>query len=216
MGRTSNARERMLEAARTLIWRQSYGAVTMDAICTAANVHKGSFYHFFDSKADVAAAAFAALWEYERFRLDQIFAARLPALERLGNYFAFLYEQQVELRRQHGRVVGSPFTALASELGPREEAIGLQVARWSTATANTWSWCCARRRLKEWWSWGTWRRRPSGCPPTWRAACSRPGFTTKSGACGSWRPGRGSASRARYPAVEQPAKHIAPRTPHSP
>src|SRR5437868_9083806 len=111
MGRTSNARERMLEATRTLIWKQSYGAVTMDAICTAADVHKGSFYYFFDSKADVAAAAFAALWVYEKFRLDQIFSARLPALERLENYCAFLYEQQVELRQKHGCVVGSPFTA---------------------------------------------------------------------------------------------------------
>jgi len=127
MGRTSNARERMLEAAEALIWKQSYGAVTMDAICTAADVHAGSFYHFFDSKAAVAAAAFAALWEYEKFRLDQIFSAPIPALERLGNYCGFLYEHQLELKQKHGCVVGSPFTCLASELSQRADAICLQM-----------------------------------------------------------------------------------------
>lgn len=44
MGRTSDAKERLLAAALDLIWERSYGSVTIDAICEKAGVKKGSFY----------------------------------------------------------------------------------------------------------------------------------------------------------------------------
>ena len=59
MGRVSDAKERLLEAAKGLIWEQSYGAVTVDAICRRAKVQKGSFYHFFDDKSELAVASLA-------------------------------------------------------------------------------------------------------------------------------------------------------------
>ena len=49
MGRTSNAKERLLQVAFDLIWQQSYGSVSVDHICKRANVKKGSFYYFFPS-----------------------------------------------------------------------------------------------------------------------------------------------------------------------
>ena len=58
MGRTSNADDRLKDAAIALMWEESYGAVTIDDICRRADVKKGSFYYFFDSKADLAATAF--------------------------------------------------------------------------------------------------------------------------------------------------------------
>src|SRR4051812_26769710 len=123
MGRISNARERMLESARDLIWQHSYCSVTVDAICTAANVRKGSFYYFFDSKSELAEAAFVSLWERVRPQLDAIFSASVPALDRLRSYFRFLYEKQVELKAKYGHVVGCPFGSLGSELSQREEAV---------------------------------------------------------------------------------------------
>ena len=48
MGRTSDADERLKDAALALIWEESYGAVTIDDICNRAEVKKGSFYYFFD------------------------------------------------------------------------------------------------------------------------------------------------------------------------
>ena len=43
MGRTSNAKERLLQVAFDLIWEQSYGSVSVDDICARAKVKKGSF-----------------------------------------------------------------------------------------------------------------------------------------------------------------------------
>ena len=57
MGRTSDAKEKLLRVAFDLIWEQSYGAVSVDDICERANVKKGSFYYFFPSKSDLAVAA---------------------------------------------------------------------------------------------------------------------------------------------------------------
>jgi len=60
MGRTSDTRERLLEAAIDLLWASSFGAVSVDQICEGAGVKKGSFYHFFESKIDLAIAAYDA------------------------------------------------------------------------------------------------------------------------------------------------------------
>ncbi len=56
MGRTSDARERLIESAKELFWSRSYTAVGVNDLCEHAGVKKGSFYHFFDSKRDLALA----------------------------------------------------------------------------------------------------------------------------------------------------------------
>ena len=64
MGRTSDAgREKLLQVAFDLIWKQSYGSVSVDDICERAEVKKGSFYYFFPSKSDLAVAAYEAHWQ---------------------------------------------------------------------------------------------------------------------------------------------------------
>ena len=56
MGRTSDARSRLIESAFALWFRRSYADVGVSEICAAAGVQKGSFYHFFPSKTDLAVA----------------------------------------------------------------------------------------------------------------------------------------------------------------
>src|SRR3981189_495802 len=56
MGRTSDARERILSAARSLIETHGYSALGVAEICRTAGVPKGSFYYFFDSKESLALA----------------------------------------------------------------------------------------------------------------------------------------------------------------
>lgn len=63
MGRTSDARERLLEAMMELIWVGSFGSTSVDQICERAEVKKGSFYHFFESKHALAMAAIEHGWE---------------------------------------------------------------------------------------------------------------------------------------------------------
>lgn len=60
MGRVSDANERLIKAVAELIWTGSFGSTTIDQICAKAGVQKGSFYHFFDSKSDIAGLALQA------------------------------------------------------------------------------------------------------------------------------------------------------------
>jgi TetR/AcrR family transcriptional repressor of nem operon len=123
MGRTSDASERLMAAAIDLIWEESYGAVTIDDICERAKVKKGSFYYFYDSKADLAVYALERLWkEILQPYYHEIFDNPLP-LQRLTNYFEFLYTKQTELKEKYGKTLGCPFCSLGSEVCTQEEQI---------------------------------------------------------------------------------------------
>ena len=91
MPRTSDAKERLTDAAMDLIWQNSYGATSVDAICARAQVRKGSFYYFFKSKSELAAAALEADWQKRQVDMDRIFSPTVPPLERLQNYFDFVH-----------------------------------------------------------------------------------------------------------------------------
>jgi TetR/AcrR family transcriptional regulator, transcriptional repressor for nem operon len=53
----SETRAKLLDAARDVIRTQGYAGSTVDDICAAAGVTKGSFFHHFDSKEELGVAA---------------------------------------------------------------------------------------------------------------------------------------------------------------
>lgn len=55
------ARERLLAAATDIVRAQGYAGTSVDALCAAAGVTKGAFFHHFPSKEALAVAA-AARW----------------------------------------------------------------------------------------------------------------------------------------------------------
>ncbi len=129
MGRVSNAKEQLMRAVAELIWTGSYGSTTVDHICEKADVRKGSFYHFFDSKAELAKAAIEAEWEKEREQWDRMFSPSVPPLERFRRLAKRTYEEQVELKRQHGRVLGCPLCNLGAEVSTLEPELRETIER---------------------------------------------------------------------------------------
>lgn len=57
--RGQESRQRLLDAALGVFRTQGYTATTVDDLCAAAGVTKGSFFHHFDSKQAAALAAIA-------------------------------------------------------------------------------------------------------------------------------------------------------------
>ncbi len=123
MGRVSDAKERLMEAVKELIWTGSYGSTTIDQICDKAGVKKGSFYYFFDSKAELAETALDEDWQKHRIELDSIFSATIPPLERLQKYCDFGYKMQAEMRAKHGHVLGCPLFCVGSEVSTQEDRL---------------------------------------------------------------------------------------------
>jgi len=128
MGRTSDANKRLMDAALDLIWEESYGAVTIDDICKRADVKKGSFYYFFKSKSDLAVAALERLWEQTwKPRLDSVFSPSYDPLTRLTKYLESVYERQVEVKKQHGKVLGCPVVSVGSETCTQDSEINVKI-----------------------------------------------------------------------------------------
>ena len=127
MGRVSNAKERLMEAVQELIWTGSYGSTTIDQICQKAGVKKGSFYHFFDSKADLAVTALDAEFKNKRAEMDSLFSPTVPPLDRIRNYCEFAYCKQAEMKKQCGCVLGCPLFTLGSEVSTREQKLRAKI-----------------------------------------------------------------------------------------
>ena len=88
-----NSRTRLLTATIDLVRANGYAATRVEDVCTAAGVTKGSFFHHFASKEDLAIAA-AAQWDD---RATQLFAhapylSQPDSLERLLGYVSFRKE----------------------------------------------------------------------------------------------------------------------------
>jgi TetR/AcrR family transcriptional regulator, transcriptional repressor for nem operon len=128
VGRKSDAKQRLLEAAGDLIWENSYGVVTIDAICEKAGVKKGSFYYFFESKADLAVAALEDDWQTEmKPKYDAMFSASNPPLERIRLMLQSSFDCQKEMLEKNGQILGCPCFSLGSEICTQNEPIRAKV-----------------------------------------------------------------------------------------
>ncbi|HMP82237.1 MAG TPA: TetR/AcrR family transcriptional regulator [Verrucomicrobiota bacterium] len=123
MGRTSDAKEKLLEVAFHLIWDSSYGGVSVDQICERAGVNKGSFYYYFGSKADLAVAAYDEHWKQRQPELDRLFSAQIPPLERLTRWCESAYERQKEKANKFGHVCGCPYASIGVEVATQDDKI---------------------------------------------------------------------------------------------
>lgn len=127
MRQESDTKQKLLETTLDLIWEHSYGSVSVDDICKRAGVLKGSFYHFFHSKSDLAVATLESYWEqFRRPQLDQIFSPQVPPLERIQKYCDQLYENQKDRFDRIGRVCGCPINSLGSELSAQDEKVRMK------------------------------------------------------------------------------------------
>jgi len=123
MGKPSDAQEKLLQVAFDLIWNNSYGAVSVDQICERARVNKGSFYHFFPSKADLAVAAYEEHWREKQPELDRIFSPQVSPLERLERWCQYIYDRQQQKAEKYGHVCGCPYASIGAELATQDEKI---------------------------------------------------------------------------------------------
>ncbi len=120
-----NTRDKLIEAALTLMLAKGYPATTVDEICEAAVVSKGSFYHFFPTKEDLALAALEA-YSQRGFQALQSgsYAGLDDPLERL---FGFLDHAEAIAERVWGD--GCLLGNLAVELADTNETIRARISQ---------------------------------------------------------------------------------------
>jgi TetR/AcrR family transcriptional repressor of nem operon len=123
MGRTSDARDRLIQAAKDLTYARGYTAVGVKDICEQAGVHKGSFYHFFPTKRDLLLAVIDAHVVWLRGVVTEAADPDRPPLERIRRLFHLVGDFDEELVRSTGKMSGCPFGNLAAELNTRDDVI---------------------------------------------------------------------------------------------
>lgn len=129
MGRPSDARQRLIEAARDVIFAHSYEGVSVDELCAAAGVNKSSFYHFFVSKQALLLAAIERQWEwFEQTTLTPTFMDHdTPPQERILRFFDLAQERQQTQKRTGSHMYGCPAGNLTLELSTQNEVIRTRI-----------------------------------------------------------------------------------------
>jgi TetR/AcrR family transcriptional repressor of nem operon len=123
MGRTSDAREKIISAAESLIELRGYSALGVAEICETAGVPKGSFYYFFGSKEALALAVIDEHWAAQRRDWERILRSDAEPLQRLRQLFEATEAGQRAGQKSCGTVSGCLFGNLTLEMSNQTEAI---------------------------------------------------------------------------------------------
>ncbi|MFB7330537.1 TetR/AcrR family transcriptional regulator [Streptomyces adustus] len=123
MGRTSDARQKILGAARSLIEGRGYSALGVAEICKAAGVPKGSFYYFFESKEALALAVVDEHWAVQQRDWEGALGGDAAPLQRLRGLLEQTEAGQRAVRDDCGTVSGCLFGNLTLELSNQTEPV---------------------------------------------------------------------------------------------
>ncbi|WP_042438098.1 TetR/AcrR family transcriptional regulator [Streptacidiphilus albus] len=100
-----DARERLIESTRTLLWERGYDGTSPREIQARAGAGQGSMYHHFQGKSDLALAAIRRTAEELRAEVDRQLGAPGSARSRIAGY----------LRRGQDVLRGCPIGGLAQD-----------------------------------------------------------------------------------------------------
>ena len=124
MSRHTGTKEKLLETATQLIWQSNYTNVGVNEICQQAGVTKGSFYHYFETKADLFYEASMHHWECMKKDLDALYSPTFTPLEHLENLIQFIINKQDEAKHRDGNPVsGCPFFTAGGQTGSGEDRV---------------------------------------------------------------------------------------------
>lgn len=102
------AREKLLEMAQHLMLAKGYTAASVEEICEAASLTKGSFFHYFASKEDLGKAVLDR-YVYTMLQAAQNapFFKKSDPLQRLYGYIDFMIEVSKDPARRSGCLLGN-------------------------------------------------------------------------------------------------------------
>ncbi len=124
MNADTNTRTRILATAREMFHGRSYADVGIQEICEGAKVQKGSFYHFFPSKRDLALAVIDDMADdWAHGFVAEAFDQNLPPMERLDYMVDAADYWQKAAKDIEGRMPGCLFGNLALEISTRDDVM---------------------------------------------------------------------------------------------
>jgi len=123
MPRTSNKREKLLDAARELIHQQGYRHTTLSEIAERSEVPLGNVYYYFKTKDDLAAAVIKEHLESFGAQFKRWDAEIMDPKVRLHTLLDYI-ETMKDALAEAGCPIGSLCQELSKEDGPLAEQAG--------------------------------------------------------------------------------------------
>ncbi len=120
MGRCSDARDRLLSTASSLLHERGYTAVSVSDICKASGLKKGSFYHFFQSKHALVLATLDRFADHQRRAMTSPVDRTRPVRDQLVGRFVSMYQTYLLAQQTYGCAHGCPVGNLAQEMAHRD------------------------------------------------------------------------------------------------
>lgn len=115
---------RLLHVAAEMMWERSFQATSVDDLCRRAEAKKGSFYHFFPSKTDLAVAAIENSWAQVKAQIfEPIFNDNASGLDKFNRLIETIDQFQTGLMAEKGAHLGCPFGNLGQEMARQDERI---------------------------------------------------------------------------------------------
>jgi len=120
------AKEKLLDAAQRLMLAKGFVATTVDEICEAAGLTKGSFFHYFESKEDLARVALDRFVAAKAQGFQQApFVKKRDPLERVYGLVDFVMQMSKASQTVQGCLLGN----FAQELSDTHPNIRKQCAQ---------------------------------------------------------------------------------------
>jgi TetR/AcrR family transcriptional repressor of nem operon len=119
-----DTRSRLIETAGELLWERSFHSTGVDEICRRAGARRGSFYHFFPSKTDLAIEAIRENWAHVRERFFEPALqgedSGIGQLEAVARAVDGLQREEFERR---GVYLGCPFGGVGQEMAHQDRRL---------------------------------------------------------------------------------------------
>ncbi len=104
----SPTKENLLDAAEQLMLAKGFVATTLDQICAAAGVTKGSFFHYFKSKEDLGKAVLERFCQVRlQFMRERPAQKEASPLERVYGWVDFAIEMSKSPLAKNGCLLGN-------------------------------------------------------------------------------------------------------------
>ncbi len=115
---TSETKLKLLEAAQRLMLAKGFTATSVDEICEAAEVTKGSFFHYFESKEDLGKEVLDHFMASMSVAISESpFSKKSDPLQRVFGFIDFMIEVSKRPERRSGCLLGN-FAQILSDTHP--------------------------------------------------------------------------------------------------